>query len=203
MKLKIFGLIIVALAMAACNALENQSTSATRLQIVSLTGNDLKGTAGSARVYSDVLTNGSIFDDPGVADIKALPLDPLLATTAITPYFDVLIDQMDVEFKRPDGRNMEGVDVPYRFTQPMSMLVPINTDMKIPFVLIRHMAKEQAPLLALRANNSQVLQLVAFITIHGKDLGGHRVAPVIGPISVWCSNFADATATTSSFIGIR
>ena len=204
MKLKIFGLIIVALAMAACsracNGVENDSTSGTMLQIVSLTGNDLQGAAGSTTVFSDVVTNGSIFNDNGVADIMALPLDPMLEATQLTPYMDVLIDQIDVEFRRTDGRNVEGVDVPYRFTQPMSILVPINSNMQIPFVLIRHVAKLEAPLLALNGtlNQGKVLQLVAVVTIHGKDQGGHRVAPVTGYINVWCSNFADTTASTGT-----
>lgn len=199
MKLKILGLIIV-VAMAGCNGVENDSTSGTMLQIVSLTGNDLQGAAGSTTVFSDVITNGSIMNDNGVAAIMALPLDPMLGTGDITPYMDVLIDQIDVEFRRTDGRNVEGVDVPYRFTQPMSMLVPINSEMEIPFVLIRHVAKLEAPLLALREtqNQGKVLQLVAVITIHGKDQGGHRVAPKTGYINVWCSNFADTTATTGT-----
>ena len=68
--------------------------------------------------------------------------------------------------------------------------------MKIPFVLIRHVAKLEAPLLALRewTNQEKILQLVAVVTIHGKDQGGHRVAPVTGYISVWCGNFADPAA---------
>jgi hypothetical protein len=183
MKLKIIGLIIVALAMAACNAVENQSTSGTRLQIVSLTDD-----AGSPSVFSNVVTNSS---DNGKAAIMALPLDPFL--TISTPYMDVLIDQIDVEFKRTDGRNEEGVNVPYHFTQLMSILVPINSNLEIPFVLIRQLAKQQAPLLALRKTSTQgvVLQLVAVVTIHGKDQGGHRVAPVTGKINVYCSNIAD------------
>jgi hypothetical protein len=191
MKLKIFGLIIAALAMAACNAVENQSTSATMLQIVSLTGNDLQGTAGSTTVFSDVLTAGSIINDNGVADLKAKPLDPFF--TQISPYMDVLVDQIDVEFKRTDGRNIEGVDVPYRFTQPVSFLVPIGGTAKIPFVLIRHVAKMESPLIDLRDqfNPEQVLQVIAWITIHGIDKGGHRVAPVTGYITVWCADFAD------------
>lgn len=196
MKLKILGLIIVALLLAGCNTMENDSTSGTMLQIVSLTGNDLTGTAGSTTVFSDVLNNNSSSDDLGVADIKALPLDPAIATT--TPYFDVLIDQIDVEFKRTDGRNVEGVDVPYRFTQPMSMLVPITTNMQIPFVLIRQVAKLEPPLfeLSLLQNQEKILELVAVVTIHGKDTGGHRVAPVTGYVTVWCANFADAAPVT-------
>ena len=186
MKLKILGLIIVALAMAGCNGVENDSTSGTMLQIVSLTDKD-----GNLPVFSDVSTN---INDIGMSVVKALSLDPMLDT--VTPYMDVLIDQIDVEFRRTDGRNVEGVDVPYRFTQPMSFLVTINGSAEIPFMLIRHVAKLEAPLLALREtqNQGKVLQLVAIITIHGKDQGGHRVAPVTGYVSVWCGNIALPTA---------
>jgi hypothetical protein len=194
MKLKIFGLIIAVLAMAACNAVENDSTSATMLQIISMTGNDLQGNEGSTTVFSDVITNGSIINDNGVAEMIAVTLDPLYsANNEITPYMDVLVDQIDVDFRRTDGRNVEGVDVPYSFNQPMSMLVSFAETVKIPFILIRHEAKREAPLLRLR-ENFDVLQLVAVVTIHGKDLGGHRVAPVTGYVSVWCANFADAAA---------
>jgi len=195
MKLKFLVLIIAVLVFTQCNVLENESTSASMLQIVSLTGKDLEGKDGSTTVFSDVITNGGIINDNGVAEILAIPIDPS-ETAQITPYMDVLIDQIDVEFKRTDGRNTEGVDVPYKFSQPVSMLATINTKISLPFVLIRHVAKIEAPLLALRDVPSRefVLQLIAVVTIHGKDTGGHRVTPVTGYISVWCANFADAEA---------
>jgi hypothetical protein len=193
MKVKIFGLIILALAMASCNALENKSTSASMLEIVSITDPD-----GKLPVFSSVVYN---INDNGLVEVNALPLDPLIDTTSTTPYFDVLIDQIDVAFKRTDGRNVEGVDVPYSFTQPMSMQVAINGKASIPFILIRHVAKWEAPLLALQdiQNQGKILQLVAVVTIHGKDTGGHRVASVTGNVSVWCG----ATATTTAFMDIR
>jgi hypothetical protein len=199
MRLKILGLIIAVLLLGSCNAVENDSTSGSRLQIVSLTGNDIQGKAGSATAYSDVITNGSIFDDPAVAEVEAQPLDPTLGATDVTPYMDVLVDQIDVEFRRTDGRNTEGVDVPYHFTQPMSIKVPITESVSIPFTLVRHVAKLEAPLFALRdaVNQGKVLQLVAVVTIHGTDGAGKRVAPVTGYLSVWCSDFADPTTTTS------
>jgi len=77
--------------------------------------------------------------------------------------------------------------------------VAIDDVIDIPFVLIRHDAKLEAPLFALRevGNQGAVLQLVAKVTVHGKDLGGHRVAPVSGYISVWCANFADQADDTA------
>jgi hypothetical protein len=196
MKLKFLVLIIAALVLGSCLAKEDDTTSASFLVINSLTGNDLEGNAGSTTVFSDVDSSGSIINDNGVASVSTLTYNPTEDSEAhdITYYMNVIVDQIDVEFMRTDGRNTEGVDVPYRFTQPMNMLVPVDEAIEIPFVLIRHVAKLEMPLLALREVPSQefVLQLVAKVTLHGKDLGGHRVVPVSGYISVWCSNFADS-----------
>jgi hypothetical protein len=198
MKLKALVLIIAALAMASCNASENESTSGSFLVITALTGKDLEGNIGSTTVFSDVITNGSIINDSAVASVTTQIYNPLEAANP-SYYNSVIVDQIDVKFERTDGRNVEGVDVPYSFTQPMNMLVEIRTIVDIPFILIRHVAKMEAPLLALREVPSEVvvLQLIAMVTIHGKDLGGHRVAPVTGYISVWCANFADATAAAN------
>ncbi len=195
MKLKFLVLIIAALLLSSCLAKENDTTSASFLVINSLTGNDLEGNAGSTTVFSDVLQGGGIYNDNGVASVTTLTYNPMEDSEEhdITYYMNVIVDQIDVEFMRTDGRNVEGVDVPYRFTQPLNMLVPVDETIEIPFVLIRHVAKLEMPLLALRETPSQsfVLQLVAKVTLHGKDLGGHRVAPVSGYVSVWCADFAD------------
>lgn len=196
MKMKIFALVIVALLLVSCVAKENDSTSSSFLVINSLTGTDLQGNEGSTTVFSDVDNAGSIINDNGVAEVTTLIYNPL-TDTDVSYYNNVIVDQIDVEFMRTDGRNVEGVDVPYRFTQPMNWLVQVDAVEEIPFILIRHVAKLEAPLLALREVPSQgfVLQLVAMVTVHGKDLGGHRVAPVSGYISVWCSNFADSATS--------
>jgi hypothetical protein len=196
MKLKLSVLIIALLVMAGCVAKENDSTSASFLVLKSLTGKDLSGTDGSTTVFSDVSIDNSIINDNGVASVTTLTYNPLEDSEEhdITFYMNVIVDQIDVEFMRTDGQNVEGVDVPYRFTQPMTMLVPVDGIVDIPFVLISHLAKLEAPLLALREVPSRefILKLVAKVTLHGKDLGGHRVVPVSGYLSVWCANFADA-----------
>jgi hypothetical protein len=191
MKLKFMVLIIVALVMTGCMAKEDDSTSATMLQIESITDQD-----GELPVFSSVAID---VNDNCTLSIKALPIDPMLEDE--TAYYNVLIDQIDVQFKRTDGRNVEGVDVPYSFTQPLSYLVPLNGTAEIPFMLIRHVAKLETPLLALREfpNQAKVLQLVGVVTAHGKDLGGHRVAPVTGYVSVWCSSQFDTASSTVAF----
>lgn len=195
MKLKFLVLIIAALVLGSCLAKEDDSTSASFLVINSLTGKDLEGNEGSTTVFSDVSLAGSIVNDNGVASVIALTYNPTEDSDEhdITYYMNVVVDQIDVEFMRPDGRNVEGVDVPYRFSQPMTMIVPIDEEVEIPFILIRHVAKLEMPLLGLREvpNREIDLQLVAKVTLHGKDLGGHRVAPVSQNVDVWCCNYAD------------
>ena len=199
MKLKLLVLIIAALALGSCLAKENDSTSASFLVVTSLTGNDLAGKAGSTTVFSDVITNGSIVNDSAVAVVSALTYNPTEDSEAhdITYYMNVVVDQIDVEFLRTDGKNVEGVDVPYHFSQPVNIMVEVDKTASIPFVLIRHVAKMESPLIQLRDVPSEefVLQLVAKVTMHGRDLGGHRVAPVSGYMSVWCANFADSEPT--------
>jgi hypothetical protein len=198
MKLKILVLIIAALLLASCVSKENDSTSGSFLIINTITGNDETGQPGSTTVFSDVITNNTIFNDSAIVAVTAEKINPEIVSTTNTSFYNaVIIDQIDVEFMRTDGRNVEGVDVPYRFTQPVNWSVDIDTTEEIPFILIRHMAKLEAPLFALRtASQGFVLQLVAKVTLHGKDLGGHRVAPVSGYVSVWCANFADKEETT-------
>ncbi len=199
MKLKLLVLIIAALVLGSCLAKEDDSTSASFLVINSLTGNDLEGNVGSTTVFSDVITEGGIINDNGVAAVSTLTYNPTEDSDEhdITYYMNVIVDQVDVEFMRTDGKNVEGVDVPYHFSQPVNMLVPVDEEVEIPFVLIRHAAKMESPLIELRDVPSEefVLQLVAKVTLHGKDLGGHRVAPVSGYMSVWCANFADSEPT--------
>ena len=198
MKLKLLVLIIAALLLGSCLAKEDDSTSASFLVINSLTGTDLQGNEGSTTAFCDVITSaGGVLNDNGVAAVTALTYNPTEDSDAhdITYYMNVIVDQVDVEFLRTDGRNVEGVDVPYHFSQPMNMLVSVDETAEIPFVLIRHVAKMESPLVELQSVPSEefVLQLVAKVTLHGKDLAGHRVAPVSGYMSVWCANFADTT----------
>ena len=72
-------------------------------------------------------------------------------------------------------------------------MVPIQETITLHFVLVQHLAKLESPLVELVGlGQEKVLKLEAKITIHGKDVGGHRIAPAVGAVSVWISNFGDA-----------
>ncbi len=184
-----FALLLV---LSGCNTVENKTISGSRLVVLSVTGKDLDGTEGSTTIFSDVLTQGGIFNDNGVAELTAQLLDPAKTPAESTYYNDIVVDQVDVEYSRADGQNVPGQDVPYSFSQKVYAIVEIADTTELPFVLIPHTAKIEPPLIHLvRSGAEKILKLEAKVTFHGKDLGDNRVEPVVGYVSVWCANFAD------------
>ncbi len=205
MKNKYLILILLGglLLITSCNNLENMTTSSSKIIITAITGNDLEGNSGSTTVFSDVVcgdaTSGSIFNDSGVLSIAAVPINPLQDSS--TYYQDVIIDQVDVEYSRTeDGRNVQGVDVPFSFSMKVNALVKVGEAIELPFVLVQHVAKLESPLVELTqwTNQEKILKLEAKVTIYARDIAGNRLEPVTGTISIWCTNFADdgETATT-------
>jgi len=182
--------VLAVLSFSGCNALENATTSGSKLILISLTGNDLAGQVGSTIIFSDVAeANGGTINDNAVAEVTAALLDPF--QEAGTFYQAIFVDQIDVEYSRSDGRNVPGVDVPFAFSQKVSVTIEISGTAEIPFVIVQHNAKSESPLSNLIYGQGGVLKLEAKITIHGKDLGEHRIQPVVGHISIYCANYAD------------
>ncbi len=189
--------IVIFLLFPSCNKIENNSTSGSVLLINSITGNNLDGTSGSTTIFIDVVQVNedgtmTIYNDNGVAELTAVLLNP--SEMHDTSYYqNIMVDQIDIEYTRADGLNNEGKDVIYSFSQKVTYMVPIGEVVSLPFVLVQHVAKLESPLVELvNLGQEKVLKLEAKITIHGKDVGGHRVTPAVGAVSVWISNFGDA-----------
>ncbi len=93
-----------------------------------------------------------------------------------------------MRFIRADGRNTPGVDVPYPFDGAFTTTVTSQETTAV-FELVRHLAKEEAPLKALTVNNV-IISTIAEITFYGHDQTGREVS-VTGRISVDFGNFGD------------
>ena len=92
-----------------------------------------------------------------------------------------------MDFVRSDGRNTQGVDVPYSFDGAVTGTISA-VDTSLSFVLVRAQAKLEAPLMALRnAGGAMVISTIARVTFYGQDQAGNAVS-VTASISV---NFAD------------
>jgi len=102
----------------------------------------------------------------------------------------IKITRYRVEFKRADGRNKAGVDVPYPFDGGVTATIT-ESPSDIPFEIVRHTAKLEAPLSSLVTQGGRVIiSTIADVTFYGADLTGNE-AQVTGSISVNFGDFAD------------
>jgi hypothetical protein len=99
----------------------------------------------------------------------------------------ITVNRYHVVFRRSDGRNQPGVDVPYAFDGGLTFTIGTAAAEGV-FALVRVNAKLEAPALALRGlGGAVVIATLADITFYGRDQAGNDVT-VMGTISV---NFAD------------
>lgn len=202
MKVKSLLIIILAvftlLHFSGCNKFENLTNSGSKLILWSLHGID-EDDQPTSIVLSDVVVQTdegtTVLNDNAEASFTAVLLDPTKTGSAdATFYQHVIIDQVDIEFTRADGLNVEGKDVPYSFSQKLASGVTTNATAPTPvaFILIQHNAKMESPLVELtNFGQEHILKLEAKCTFHARDQAGYRLEPVVGYISVWCGNFGN------------
>lgn len=94
-----------------------------------------------------------------------------------------------VVYRRSDGRNTPGVDVPFPIDSAITFTVPPTDIVTAGFQLVRVTAKQEAPLLAL-VNNGVFISAVADVTFYGRDLAGNDIS-VTGSLGVTFGNFGD------------
>ena len=147
-------------------------------------------TFASGPLNSDVLTKGSIIDDLAEITLALHLKDPGSPGNDNKPSAinAVTFTRYHVEYRRADGRNTPGVDVPYGFDSAQTFTV---TDDGISTVIevVRHVAKAEAPLAAL-TSDPNVITTIATVTFYGRDQAGNNVK-VSADLQVNFANFAD------------
>jgi hypothetical protein len=138
---------------------------------------------------SDVSTNGTIFADIGNISLALGMKDPGSTQNPSTPTSAnyITVTRYHVKYIRSDGRNVQGVDVPYEFDAGSTVTV-VGSGTEVTITLVRAQAKLEAPLKSLVGLGGQVaITTTAEITLYGKDQAGREVSAK-GTITV---NFAD------------
>lgn len=195
--------LLVAVLTAGCGEVARNSRAPGQVVILLLEGasgaeDDLYG----ATLLSDVLTIvertiddetvgvPTIFNDLGRVTMRLILRDPGVpgVGAAPSPLNSVTFTRYHVNYRRADGRNTPGIDVPFPFDSAATFTVS-EDDTTITFQLVRVTAKQEAPLRGL-ANNSSILQTIAEVTFYGRDQAGNEVA-VTGSIGISFGNFAD------------
>jgi hypothetical protein len=133
----------------------------------------------------------TIFNDPGQVTMRIILKDPGVPGIPASPSTlnEVTVTRYHVRFVRADGRNAPGVDVPYPFDGGVAVTVSADTAASFGFNLVRHIAKQEAPLRALR-DQATIISTIAEITFYGRDQAGNDVS-ALGRIQVEFGNFAD------------
>lgn len=196
------GLIAVA-ATASCGDVVRSGRAPVMLIMDSLAGAPGGGRgagAFTATLQSDVIVFVSspapctpsaqcptVYSDSGQAVLRLVPKDISIAPTANNA---VTISRYRISFRRADGRNTPGVDVPYGYDGAVTATVPPSGNATIGFELIRHVTKGEPPLVQLIANPS-IIHTIAEVTFYGTDLVGNAVS-VTGSMSIEFGNFGDA-----------
>lgn len=182
----------LALVSAGCGDVVRQGRSPVQLVI-----NFLQAAPGAqpdelgATLLSDVITNGTIFNDVGQVTLSIMLKDPGQPGLPAAPsnINRVTIDRYRVEYKRADGRNTPGVDVPFPFDSAVTFTVPAEGTVTSGFEIVRVTAKLENPLFPL-ATNGNLIATIADVTFFGRDLAGNDIQTT-GSIQVNFANFAD------------
>jgi len=186
-------MVAVGLASASCGEVARTGRSPMILVI-----DKIQGASGASPgqlgvpVLSDVLTKNAINDDLGLATLRMVMKDQGAPAVTATPTLlnAITVTRYRVEYIRSDGRNVQGVDVPYSFDGGVTATI-IGGSSDVSFELVRHNAKLEAPLAALASLGGRVvISTIAKVTFYGKDLGGNDIE-ASGNISVNFSDFAD------------
>jgi hypothetical protein len=187
-------LAVLLLPTISCGDAVRQGTGSSYLIVNALeaaSGADDSEFGGVLR--SDVLTViddvPTIFDDLARVEFQLAMKDPGSAGAATAPTTNnfITINRYRVEYIRADGRNTQGVDVPYAFDGAFT--VTVGDTAEAGFTLVRHQAKNEAPLAGLRAT-PVFISTIARVTFYGRDQTGREVVAT-AQIGVNFGDFAD------------
>ena len=146
---------------------------------------------------SDVLTNGSVFDDIGRVTTRVALKDPGTPESPTSPTSAnfVTVTRYRVVYQRTDGRNTPGVDVPFPMDGAVTFTV-VSGPQSAEFILVRASAKLEQPLRPLVGGGGAIIiNTLAEVTFYGKDQTGAEVIAT-GTITVNFADWADPDSAT-------
>jgi hypothetical protein len=173
-----------ALALAGCTP--DWATSNNTPYILEIAA--IRSGGGTLPILSDVAVDDTVFNDEAevVVNLFRKNNSPDLSTSAVE---HVYLERYEVRYFRTDGRNTEGVDVPFRVTGPMGNLrfhtagPAQEVELTTSITIVRHQAKLEPPLRNLKGvflgdtrtalfGGAGILTVVAELTIHGRTVQG-------------------------------
>jgi len=193
--LKITVILTMILFLFSCNSVVKKTQSDSMLIVSSITGKDIEDNDVNF-LQSDVVSvdpdTGALYitADSAKATLTAKSLEPEPALGTST-YSNILVTSYSVTYTRSDGKNREGIDVPYSFSGSISALVEIDASAEVSFIIVRESAKLEPPLINLRDGRGEgPLTIQAKIDFYGHDVANHQVKAT-GYLTIFFANYID------------
>lgn len=194
--LKILVILPFILTFFSCNPIENKTNSASILIIESIMGTTMSSEDANY-LQSDVLfedptdpTITSIIADSAVVTFRAELLDPN-SITGPSYLNNITVTRYVVTYSRSDGKNTEGIDVPYTFEGSLTAQIAIDSTAGASFIIVREVAKNEPPLVDLIYGTEEgVIEATARIDFYGHDQVNRNVQAT-GYLTIFFANYAN------------
>jgi hypothetical protein len=135
----------------------------------------------------------TLFADVGQAELRLALKDVGQPGSPAAPTDNnlVTITRYRVSYRRTDGRNTPGVDVPYGFEGAATITLDGTGPAVLGLEVVRLQAKQEPPLRNLRGGGGAVaISTIADIEFYGRDMVGHEISAA-GALSVVFADWAD------------
>jgi hypothetical protein len=140
---------------------------------------------------SDVaISTGSVCPDTVALRVENHFKNPNQPTTGFR--HDIVIDRYTVRYFRSDGRNVEGVDVPFAISGAVAQEVQEEGSATLNLEIVRRQAKLEPPLRNLTTGGGAlIVTTFAEVTVYAHDLTGHRTNSASATVQIDFADFAD------------
>jgi hypothetical protein len=115
----------------------------------------------------------TVYNDMGTVKFHLSQKD-ITSVVGPTSNNQVTINRYHIAYRRADGRNTPGVDVPHAVDGAFTVTVPATGQASAVFEIVRHTSKEESPLVQL-INNGTIISTIAEVTFYGQDVVGNEI----------------------------
>ncbi len=155
----------------------------------------MTGINGGSPLDSDVrISTGTVCPDFATLRVENHQKNPLNTDASFRA--DIVIERYGVRYFRSDGRNTEGVDVPYSITGNVAQEIQAGSSATLSLEVVRRQAKLEPPLRNLQAlGGGQVVTMFAEVTIHARSTVQQTTNSATARLQIDFADFADALTT--------
>jgi len=155
----------------------------------------MTGINDGAPLTSDVrLSNGTVCPDLVPLRLENHFKNPSVTNTGFR--HDFTVERYEVRYYRSDGRNTEGVDVPYRISGNLAQEVREESDAVLNLEVVRRQAKLEPPLANLKNLGGPVIvTMFADVTLHARTTTDQTTNEINARLQIDFADFVDSSTS--------